>query len=92
MNLSFTSKIVFTVIFLYNLELYILSYYLMALKSGHWHATFSLSLYVRNGVKQGSIISPMLFILYMDALSLILSCTEREWGMESGEWGVGSGE
>ena len=35
----------------------------------------STSFCVTNGVKQGGIISPMLFNLYIDALSLMLNCS-----------------
>ena len=44
-----------------------------------WGDTCSVSFCVTNGVKQGGIISPMLFNLYMDDLSLTLNC--------SGIWG-----
>ena len=40
-----------------------------------WGDTCSISFCVTNGVKQGGIISPMLFILYMDDLSLTLNCS-----------------
>ena len=40
-----------------------------------WGDTCSTSFCVTNGVKQGGIISPMLFNLYMDDLSLMLNCS-----------------
>ena len=40
-----------------------------------WGDTCSVSFCVTNGVKQGGIISPMLFNLYMDDLSLTLNCS-----------------
>ena len=40
-----------------------------------WGNTCSTSFCVANGVKQGGIISPMLFNLYMDDLSLKLNCS-----------------
>ena len=40
-----------------------------------WGDTCSTSFCVTNGVKQGGIISPMLFNLYMDDLSLKLNCS-----------------
>ena len=40
-----------------------------------WGNTCSTSFCVTNGVKQGGIISPMLFNLYMDDLSLKLKCS-----------------
>ena len=40
-----------------------------------WGNTCSTSFCVTNGVKQGGIISPMLFNLYMDDLSLKLNCS-----------------
>ena len=40
-----------------------------------WGNTCSTSFCVTNGVKQGGIISPMLFSLYMDDLSLKLNCS-----------------
>ena len=39
-----------------------------------WGDTCSVSFCVTNGVKQGGIISPMLFNLHMDDLSLTLNC------------------
>ena len=40
-----------------------------------WGDTCSARLCVTNDVKQGGIISPMLFNLYMDDLSLTLNCS-----------------
>ena len=40
-----------------------------------WSGTCSTSFCVTNGVKQGGIISSMLFNLYMDDLSLMLNCS-----------------
>ena len=40
-----------------------------------WGDTCSVSFCVTIGVKQGGIISPMLFYLYMDDLSLTLNCS-----------------
>ena len=40
-----------------------------------WGDTCSTSFCVTNSVKQGRIISPMLFNLYMDDLSLMLNCS-----------------
>ena len=40
-----------------------------------WGDTCFTSFCVTNGVKQGGIISPMLFNLYMDDLSLMLNCS-----------------
>ena len=40
-----------------------------------WGDTCSTSFCVTNGVKQGVIISPMLYNLYMDDLSLMLNCS-----------------
>ena len=40
-----------------------------------WGDTCSTSFCATNGVKQGGIISPMLFNLYMDDLSLMLNCS-----------------
>ena len=41
-----------------------------------WGDTSSISFCVTNGVKQGGIISSMLFNLYMDDLSLMLNCSD----------------
>ena len=43
-----------------------------------WGDTCSTSFCVTNGVKQGGIILPMLFNLYMDDLSLMLNCSGIE--------------
>ena len=40
-----------------------------------WGDTCSTSFGVINGVKQGGIISPMIFNLHMDDLSLMLNCS-----------------
>ena len=40
-----------------------------------WGNTYSTSFCVTNGVKQGGIISPMLYNLYMDDLTLMLNCS-----------------
>ena len=40
-----------------------------------WGNTFSTSFCVSNGVKQGGIISPVLFNVYMDDLSCELNCS-----------------
>ena len=40
-----------------------------------WSDTSSTSFFVTNVVKQGCIISPMLFNLYIDDLSLMLNCS-----------------
>jgi len=37
-----------------------------------WHGVYSLSFSVSNGVKQGAIVSPILFCVYLDALLVIL--------------------
>ena len=44
-----------------------------------WGDTCSTSFCVTNGVKQGGIISPMFFNLYMDDLSLMLNCSGIIW-------------
>ena len=40
-----------------------------------WGDTCSVSFCVTNGVRQSGIISPILFNLYMDDLSLLLNCS-----------------
>ena len=47
-----------------------------------WGSTFTSSFHVLNGVKQGGILSPMLFNVYMDQLSIRLnrSGIERDIG------------
>ena len=43
-----------------------------------WGNTFSTSFCVSVGVKQGGIISPVLFNVYMDDLSCVLNCSHIE--------------
>ena len=47
-----------------------------------WGATTSTQFTVANGVKQGGIISPILFNVYMDDLSIALNSSGigRGWG------------
>ena len=48
-----------------------------------WGSTFTSSFHVSNGVKQGGILSPMLFNVYMDQLSIRLNRSGiggRYWG------------
>ena len=47
-----------------------------------WKNTFSTSFCVSNGVKQGGNISPVLFNVYMDDLSCVLSRSNLEGVLE----------
>ena len=44
-----------------------------------WGYTLSSSFQVGNGVKQGGILSPVLFNIYMDKPSMALNNTYRNW-------------
>ena len=59
---------------LFNIKLLVL-WYSRQRMFVRWGDTRSTSFCVTNGVKQGGIISPMLFNLYMDDLNLMLNCS-----------------
>ena len=49
-----------------------------------WNGIYSSSCLVRNGVKQGAVISPILFCIYFD--SLLLTLHDADIGCIIGNW------
>ena len=74
-------KILFQLLLKRNLPVpilrFLLSWYQSQSLSVRWNSTFSTSFGVSNGVRQGGVLSPLLFVVYIDEPLIRLNVSEQ---------------